>query len=328
MSIRIACLAFPLALLIASGGQESLIPAPAGPDHYKVGAYVTAIYDLNVAAGTFGADLWIWSVSTSPTRDPLQTMEFVNANQIHERLENIIERDGLYWRQHKITGRFRHDWVLRDYPFDRQVLKIVLEEGTYDAASVVYDPDMRNTGYQATDNVEGWRVTGISVESGVAHYATTFGDPASTGQSSDYTRATVSLRLVRTNLADFFTMSAPIYAAFLLSAVSFLLHSDDRGIINARLALLAAALFAAVLNFRATSLALGSAHVMTLLDKLNVLTLADVVFAILVAVVFNLLRARGHTTPLARRLDYVCCALVVSSFAVVNAALFAAAASG
>lgn len=51
MSIRIACLAFPLALLIASGGQESLIPAPAGPDHYKVGAYVTAIYDLNVAAG-------------------------------------------------------------------------------------------------------------------------------------------------------------------------------------------------------------------------------------------------------------------------------------
>ena len=128
-------------------------------------------------------------------------------------------------------------------------------------------------------------------------------------------------------LANKTTMSAPLYAAFLLSAVSFLLHSDERGIINTRLALLAAALFAAVLNFRVTSLALGSVHSMTLIDKLNVVTLADVVFAILVAVIFNLLRDRGHTTPLARRFDYVCCALVVSSFAVINAALFAAAAA-
>ena len=193
---------------------------------------------------------------------------------------------------------------------------------------MIYDPDMRNTGYQATDDVEGWRITGISVEGGLAHYATTFGDPASAGQSSDYTRVTVSLRLARTNLAEFFTMSAPLYAAFLLSAVSFLLHSDERGIINARLALLAAALFAAVLNFRVTSLALGSAHIMTLIDKLNVVTLSDVVFAILVAVIFSSLRGRGHTPPLARRFDYVCCALVVSSFVLINAALFAAAASG
>jgi hypothetical protein len=60
MSSLIARLAVPLALLIADSGHQS--PAHAGPDRYKVGAYVTAIHDLNVAAGTFGADLWIWTV--------------------------------------------------------------------------------------------------------------------------------------------------------------------------------------------------------------------------------------------------------------------------
>ena len=130
-------------------------------------------------------------------------MEFVNADQITKRLENLTERDGLYWRQRKITGRFRHAWVLRDYPFDRQVLKIVLEEGTEDAASMVYDPDTRNTSYQATGDVEGWRITAITVESGVAHYATTFGDPASAAwQGSDYSRTTVSLMLVRIGRVD------------------------------------------------------------------------------------------------------------------------------
>lgn len=114
MSRLIPRLALPFALLIAGGGHGSPVPAHVGPDHYQVGAYVTAIHDLNVAAGTFGADLWIWSVGTSPARDPLRTMEFVNADQVTERLENFTEREGLYWRQRKITGRFRHDWVLRN----------------------------------------------------------------------------------------------------------------------------------------------------------------------------------------------------------------------
>ena len=56
-------------------------------------------------------------------------MEFINADRVTSRLESSTQRGELVWRQRKIRGTFRHNWDLRNFPFDRQTLTIAIEEG-------------------------------------------------------------------------------------------------------------------------------------------------------------------------------------------------------
>jgi hypothetical protein len=311
-----------LVLLLVGGlGRSSHAGADEAPDHYRIGAYLVSLNKLDPARGTFDADLWLWSVGRSPARDPLQSMEFVNADRVTSGLESSTQRGELFWRQRKISGTFRHNWDLRNFPFDRQMLTIAIEEGVSDANTLVYEPDKTNTGYRPQYELRGWRVTSIALSSGVIHYATTFGDPAA-ARGSDYAEMQLAVTLTRTGLAAFLNLSAPLYAAFLLTSVSFLLGSS---VVTARMSLLAASLFAVVINIRTTSDMLGGAHGPTLIDKFNILGLAAIVAATFATVAISVLNERVAPTTLAR-LDYIACSVLVVLFASTNAVLLVAAA--
>ncbi len=311
-----------LVLLLAGGlGRSGHAAASEAPDHYLIGAYIVSLNKLDQARGTFDADLWLWSVGRSPTRDPLQSMEFINADRVTSRLESSTQRGELVWRQRKISGTFRHNWDLRNFPFDRQTLTIALEEGVSDGNTLLYESDRADAGYRPQPELKGWRITGVTLHSGVTHYATTFGDPAA-ASGSNYAEMQLAVTLRRTSLATFLNLSAPLYAAFLLTAVSFLLGSS---VVTARMSLLAAALFAVVINIRTTSDMLGGAHGPTLIDKLNILGLAAIVAATFATVVTSVLNERVAPATLAR-LDYIACSALVVLFGGANAVLLAAAA--
>ena len=159
------------------------------------------------------------------------------------------------------------------------------------------------------------------MSSGVIHYATTFGDPAA-ASGSNYAEIQLAVTLTRTTLAAFLNLSAPLYAAFLLTAVSFLLGSS---VVTARMSLLAAARFAVVINIRTTSDMLGGAHGPTLIDKLNILGLAAIVAATFATVATSVLNERVASATLVR-LDYIACSVLVVLFAGTNAVLLVAAA--
>jgi hypothetical protein len=292
--------------------------APA-PEHFRVGAYLTAIHHIDAAAGSFDADLWIWSVGGSPTRDPLQTMEFINSESLTRRLQTVTPRGTLFWRQVKIVGTFRQDWDFSAFPFDRQVLSIAIEDSTDDSAALVYDPDTANTGYAPDASPVGWRIAGMTLQAGVRHYATNFGDPATKDHGADYARLHLAITLKRASLATFLNLSAPLYAAFLLCVVTFLLHQDGWTAVEPRLFLLASALFAVVLNMRSVSTVLGSVHHLTVLDRLHFVVLIDIVAATFIAVAAGVMRDRSVRMP--RWFDYACCAVLVLSFAAANAFL-------
>ncbi len=311
-----------LVLLLAAGlARPGHADAGEAPDHYRIGAYIVSLNKLDPARGTFDADLWLWSVGRSPARDPLQSMEFINADRVTSRLESSTQRGALVWRQRKISGTFRHNWDLRNFPFDRQTLTIAIEEGMSDANALLYDPDLADTGYRPQHELKGWRITGIALRSGVTHYATTFGDPVAAG-GSDYAEMQLAVTLTRTSLAAFLNLSAPLYAAFLLTAMSFLLGSS---VVAARMSLLAAALFAVVINIRTTSDMLGGAHGPTLVDELNILGLVAIVAATFATVATSVLNNRIAPAKLAQ-IDYTACSVLVVLFAGANAVLLAAAA--
>ncbi len=142
-SRRLALLLGALAWVAAAAPASA--QDPAAPTTCRVGTYLVALSAFAPGADTFDADVWLWSVCPASGPQPLETMEFVNAEAVEARLASDVRRDGAVWSQRKVRGTFRHDWDERAYPFDHHALTIVLEEGVEDAVHFRYEPDTADT---------------------------------------------------------------------------------------------------------------------------------------------------------------------------------------
>ena len=79
-----------------------------------------------------------------------------------------------------------------------------MEDGVKDVRRFVYDPDMANSGVDPELPMPGWRMTGATLVGSTKTYDTTFGDPdLPAGGSNEYSRLTLSIDLVRTDLSGF-----------------------------------------------------------------------------------------------------------------------------
>src|ERR687893_857640 len=246
------------------------------------GIFITSLHDLDVTADTFGVDYWVWSVHP-PELNPLETLEFYNAEEAHADLDQTAERGDRSWSQRKISAVVRHDWDLSNFPFDRQVLDIVLEEGVADTNALVYTADTANSGYNEDIKLDGWRITNFTIEERTVHYATTFGDPGISSGSS-YARLVASVQIEREDIAGFFKLVAGVYAASAICLLSFLMVPDIPPIFGARMVVLVGSLFATVISLRASEAVLGSTASLSLVDKIHIVAMVFILIAALIAV--------------------------------------------
>ena len=170
-------------------------------------------------------------------------------------------------------------------------------------------------------------MTNIALRGSMATYDTTFGDPdLPAGGSSEYSRLTLAVDLVRADLSGFFKLTAVVYAAFVFSLITYVMHLETTTAISPQMGLLAGALFAAAVNLVTASSALGSASGLTLVDKIHVLVLIYILVAAVVAIGSRVLVERGWAETALAHLNYRLGLLAAVSFIAVNALLFALAA--
>jgi hypothetical protein len=311
-------------LSMASPAQAQERPEP---ERCRVGAYVTALNTFDPAADTFQADLWLWSVCQNADRRPLESMEFVNGEAVETQLATSETRGAATWSTRKVRGTFRHDWDERNFPFDRHNLVIVLEEGVDDSRRFVYEADTANSMADPVLQIPGWRLAEFSLRPSLARYATTFGDPdLPPGTTSEYSRLTLDMEIARADLSGFFNLTAIVYAAFVLSLVTYVMHLESTTAVSHRLGLLAGALFATAVNLVTASTALGSAGGLTLVDKIHIVVLLYILVAAVVTVVLRVLVERGWPEAAIARLNYRVGAISAVVFFAVNAVLIAIAA--
>lgn len=317
-----------LALLcLLAMASPSLAQSEATPTTCRVGIYLRALHSFDPSADTFGADLWLWSVCPSADAQPLQTMEFITADDAAVLLD--VPGDP-YWANRNVNGTFRHEWDERNFPFDRHTLTIELEEGVKDVRGFIYDPDSANSGVDPDLLLPGgWKMTGASLVGGTKTYDTTFGDPGlPAGGESEYSRLTLAIDLVRTDLSGFFKMTAVVYAAFVFALITYMMNIEAATGIGPRVSLLAIALFSAAVNLISSSNALGTASGLTLVDKIHVMVLLYILIAALVTVGSRMLVEQGWETVDVARLNYRVGAVVTIAFVAINASLIGVAMRG
>lgn len=303
----------------------------AAPETCRIGAYVVALHDLNPTEGSFGTDYWVWSVCPSKTLTPLKQMDMVSSKlyataylseqETKDRVGDFQALDKVYWSQQKVITTLRYDWDLRNFPFDRHVLAIPMEEAQYDTSKFVYTADTANSNYDRSIKIDGWEIKGFKVQVDQRPYNSTFGDPQLASSESAFSRFIISFDIQRSDFLDFLKLTAGAYAAFATVLLAFFLEAGDE--IGGRTGLLVGSLFAILVSMQGVDSVLGSTAGLSLVNSIHVLALAFNFLAVITAVYSRLQYEQGREKWSLRFDRRICFPLFTISFVTVNGILIA-----
>ena len=267
--------------VIAKSEGNTLAPT-ASSNIAKIGVYVVDLQDLNFVNNTFNASFWIWSTSKNDQINPLKTMEFVRSKSPPSvGLYSSRKKDGETWAQERVQGTFNHQWDMTNFPLDRHVLSLVVEESLDDAGHLVYEADKDASGLDKSIVIPGFKVTKVNVQSGTREYTSNFGDQ-SLPPVSKYTQLHMDIEVQRDSMVLFMKLHIGLYAAFLISACCFLMLPAVQPVPSlggSVFGVLVGALFATIMNLRAVDSIIGRSESITLVDRLHFMTLMYFVIA-------------------------------------------------
>jgi len=110
----------------------AIIAAHAQKDTCRVGVYVNNIYDFKVDDKSYMADFWMWVNYTNDSLQFENTIEVTNGKSADFSHYSLEKKGEWNWVAQKCRAQLIHEWDVTKFPFDKQVLEIVIEDARYD----------------------------------------------------------------------------------------------------------------------------------------------------------------------------------------------------
>jgi len=315
-------LALAMGLMLSLAAPPPAQAAPDGPETVRIGGFLTGLGDLDPARKSFSASFWLWTVGPSAEGSALDRLEFPNAIKVESPNAVTEATPQGVWAQRKIVGSFRHGWDLRRFPFDRQRLRIELEEAERDSGSLLYRADEANSSFDPELKLSGWKIRSTRLLTGTKTYRSSFGDPRlKPGGASTYAHADLQILLERTDRSGFWKLTVGAFAAALMALASYGLRVDNPAALSPRFGLLAGSAFAAVISLRTSATELGASGYTTLIDQVHAAVLLYILLATAAAVVaWRRFQKHGDAAAI-QRLERRMAGITSLGFAVVILAL-------
>ena len=262
----------------AQAQAQAQAPAEGRPQTCRIGVNVEDLYDIDTAADTFGALLWVWSLCPTAELDPLADVAFPTASSIDPgELESVDTGGAGHYRYRRVQGTFRHDYDVARYPFDRHRVVIPIDETRQGASVVVFEADTAGS-FLTPDILQKrheWRVSDFAVAASVSEEAETYGLP--NVETARYARAEASFALARTGLLTFLKLTTGVFAAAFIALMTFFYDPRDAQGFGRRLGLLVGALFGVLINMRTADTVIGDTGRLTLVTEIHLAALALIV---------------------------------------------------
>jgi hypothetical protein len=275
------------------------VQADTLPDTVKVGMYITSIHDIDFKQKEYAITFWLWLKYKNKDFDFMQNLEVPQAKSVTRSFATIDTSDNQVYLLMKMQCLMKDSWRIRNFPFDKQKLRLSIENSQFDSKSLVFVPDTVGKNYDPRFTLSGWSINSCNISIGVKKYETTFGDPSLTVPHSEYSSYKAIINISRDAGGLFWKMFLGMYIAFLIAYICFYIHSDG---MDSRFGLSVGALFAVIGNKYIIDSSLPESTSFTLVDTLHGLTLFFI-FAIIAATTYSLKLVKENKEIKARRFD-------------------------
>ncbi len=284
------------------------------PDTVKTGIYVTSIHDIDFRQLEYTISFWIWLKYKNKDFDFLRNLEVPNSELVTTSFSTIDTSGGQVYLLMKMQCEMKDSWKINDFPFDRQNLRLSIENSQYDSKSLVFAPDTLGKHFDSRFTLIGWDIDSFQISVGKRIYETTFGDPALTVPHAEYSAFKVKIGIERSAVGLFWKMFLGMYIAFLIAYVCFYIHADG---IDSRFGLSVGALFAVIGNKYIIDSALPESKTFTLVDTLHGITLFFIL-AVITATTYSMNLAKKDKLKQANRFDMVAAQILLLVYVILN----------
>lgn len=277
--------------------MEQFAGPPADGDKVRqvvrTGAYVTGLSDFDLPNEELRVHLSAWFLHEDPAFTPTGNIVLPTAKSsdfFGERRQKVGDD---YWDRIGITASLHQRWDIRHYPFDRQLIRIPLQN-VAQSNDVHFDADVFGSRVHPGLTVPGWEITDFRIEVREATFLTDYGNPDPSSAGFDTRDEVVlSIAMKREGLHLFLTMYTGYFIASVLALLAavintspFLLsHTDMR----TRLTLCIGAIFGAVGNTYVIDARLPDTTAFTLTDCLELTTFMMIIMAMIGTIVAEVL---------------------------------------
>jgi len=273
----------PLYIAILAGILICFSPGRlyAQKDTVKVGVFINSLHDFNFYDKSYKIDFWLWLLYSNAELSFDEAIEIRPSKEFD--LSNTIldSTAGLQWLSMKVRAEIVYHWQLDHYPFDNQMLNVVIESADADTSSMVFIPDFENSKIDPNFKLDEWDIDTVIVNNAISTYETTYGDHDLTGQSS-YPAINIAVYLNRKNSwLSLFKLITGVVVAFFISCLVFLIKPTN---VDPRFGLCVGGLFAAVGNKYIIEGTVPSTNTITMLDNIHNLTYVLILLIILVSI--------------------------------------------
>jgi len=273
---RFTPLAFGLLLFLLPLGTV------AQPDTVRVGSFVISVHDINFHDKEYTIRFWLWFLYDNPEFDFTTQLDIPNAKTI-EPPESIIDTvDGKTWVMLKMKCTMKENWSVQDFPFDKQHLRVQIENSILDNTVLIFDPDHAGSKFDDEEAIDGWAIRNFAVSVRENTYATGFGDPRPGKDHQTFSQFTIDLDIERSAWGLFMKIFLGMFIAFFIALISFTPHPSE---MEPRFGLPVGGLFAAVGNKYIIDSLLPESSNFTLVDTLHALTFIGIFGTLLVSAI-------------------------------------------
>lgn len=284
------------------------------PDTVKAGAYIIGIHDINFHDKEYTIRFWLWFLYDNPDFDFKTQLDIPNAKEIDEPLVLSDSVNGKAWVQLKMKCIMKESWVVNNFPFDKQHLRVRVENTVYDNKHLIFSPDVHHSRFADTDGLDGWTVKDFKVSVDTTRYLTGFGDPRPGHDAQTFSAFKIDLNIERDAWGLFAKIFIGMYIAFLIALISFVSKPWE---LEPRFGLPVGGLFAAVGNKYIIDSLLPESPEFSLVDTLHSITFFGILAVLAVSAISMVIYNRGNQAACVRA-DKIGSRVVALAFVVLN----------
>lgn len=294
--------------------QFSSLAQEIKPDTVSVGIYITSIHDIDFREKEYSINFWLWLKYKNKDFDFFKNLEVPQAKTVDKLFSTIDSSGEQIYMQMKLQCVMKDSWKISNFPFDRQTLRLSIENSQFDSRYLVFVPDTVGNHFDPRFALRGWSIDSCIVSTGIKAYETAFGDEEMIKPHTEYSSFRTRLSIKRDATGLFWKMFLGMYIAFLIAYICFYIHADG---MDSRFGLSVGSLFAVIGNKYIIDSSLPESTSFTLVDTLHGLTLFFI-FSVITATAYSLKLVKNDKIEKAHRFDMIIGQVLLVVYLVLN----------